>query len=36
MRRKTPKAQDVLNAQALGIYGMIVGISSREKGSHIM
>jgi hypothetical protein len=25
------EAPDVLNAQALGMYGLIVGISSREK-----
>jgi hypothetical protein len=36
LKRKTLEAQDVLNAQALGIYGLIVGISSREKGRHIM
>jgi hypothetical protein len=36
LERKTPEAQDVLNAQALGIYGLIMRISSREKGRHIM
>jgi hypothetical protein len=36
LRRKTPEAQDVLNAQGLGIYGLTVGISNREKGRHIM
>jgi len=36
LKRKTPEAQDVLNAQALGIYGLIMRISSREKGRHIM
>jgi hypothetical protein len=36
LRRKTQEAQDALNAQGLGIYGLIVGISSREKGKHIM
>jgi hypothetical protein len=32
LRRKIQEAPDVLNAQALGIYGLIVEISSREKG----
>jgi hypothetical protein len=36
LRRKTLEAQDALNAQGLGTYGLIVGISSREKGRHIM
>jgi hypothetical protein len=36
LKRKTPEAQDVLNAQALGIYGQNVGILSREKGRLIM
>jgi hypothetical protein len=30
------EASDVLNAQALGMYGLIVGISSREKGRPTM
>jgi basic membrane lipoprotein Med (substrate-binding protein (PBP1-ABC) superfamily) len=34
--KKDPDAQDVLNAQALGMYGLIVGISSRQKGWLIM
>jgi hypothetical protein len=34
--KKDPEAQDVLNAQALGIYGLIVGILNREKGRLIM
>jgi hypothetical protein len=29
--KKDPRAPDVLNAQALGIYRLTVGISSREK-----
>jgi hypothetical protein len=29
------EAQDVLNAKGLGIYGLIVGISSRVRGRHI-
>jgi hypothetical protein len=32
LRRKIPEAQDVLNAQGLGIYELTVGISSRERG----
>jgi hypothetical protein len=36
LRRKIQEVPDVLNAQALGIYGLIVEISSREKGRHIM
>jgi hypothetical protein len=32
LRRKTPEAQDVLNAQGLGICGLTVGNSSEEKG----
>jgi len=36
LERKTPEAQDVLNAQALGIYEQIVGILSREKGKLIL
>jgi hypothetical protein len=32
MRRNTQEAPDVLNAQALGIHRLIVGISSRVKG----
>jgi hypothetical protein len=31
LRRKIPKAQDVLNAEGWGIYGLIVGTSRREK-----
>jgi len=34
--KKDPKALNVLNAEVLGIYGLIVGISSREKGRLIM
>jgi len=29
------EAQDVMNAQGLGIYGLIVEISSRVRGRHI-
>jgi hypothetical protein len=36
LRRKTQEAPDVLNAQALGIYGLIVRFFSREKGRLIM
>jgi len=36
LRRKIPEAQDVLNAQGLGIYGLTVGTSSRKKGSLTM
>jgi hypothetical protein len=36
LRRKIQEAPDVLNAQTLGIYGLIVEISSREKGRLIM
>jgi hypothetical protein len=32
LRRKTQEAPDVLNAQALGISRLTVGISSKEKG----
>jgi hypothetical protein len=32
LRRKIPEAQDVLNAQGFGIYGLTMGTSSREKG----
>jgi len=32
LRRKIPEAQDVLNAQGLGIYGLTVETLSREKG----
>jgi hypothetical protein len=32
LRRKIPDAQDVLSAQGLGINGLIVGTSRREKG----
>jgi hypothetical protein len=32
LRRKIPEAQDVLNAQGLGIYGLILGILNKEKG----
>jgi len=36
LRRKIPEAQDVLNAWGLGICGLTVGTSSREKGRHTM
>jgi hypothetical protein len=35
LRRKIPEAQDVLNAQGLGIYGLIVETSSKVRGRHI-
>jgi hypothetical protein len=35
-RRKTQEAPDVLNAQALGIFWLIAGISSRVKGRSTM
>jgi len=34
--KKDPEAQDVMNAQGLGIYGLIVETSSRVRGRHIM
>jgi hypothetical protein len=33
-RRKTPEDLDVLNAQALGIFGLIVGTLRRARGRH--
>jgi hypothetical protein len=36
LRRKIPEAQDVLYAQGLGIYGLTMGTSSRERGRHTM
>jgi hypothetical protein len=36
LRRKIQEAQDVLNAQALGIYRLTMGISSRVKGRRTM
>jgi len=30
--KKDPRGQDVLNAQGLGISGLIVGISSKARG----
>jgi hypothetical protein len=36
LRRKNPLSLNVLNAQGLGIYELTVGISSREKGRHII
>jgi len=36
LRRKTQEALDFLNAQAMGIYGLIVGILSRIKGKPTM
>jgi hypothetical protein len=35
-KRKIPETQGVLNAQGLGIYGLTVGTSSKEKGRHTM
>jgi hypothetical protein len=35
-RREIPEDPDVLNAQALGISGRIVGISKRARGRHTM
>jgi hypothetical protein len=35
-KKKDPRGPNVLNAQALGIYGLAMGISSREKGRPIM
>jgi hypothetical protein len=36
LRRKTQEALDFLNAQAMGIYGLTVGILSRIKGKPTM
>jgi hypothetical protein len=36
VEKKDPRGPRFLNAQALGIYGLIVGISSRENGRLIM
>jgi hypothetical protein len=35
-RRKIPEVRDVLSAQDLGIYELIVGTSRRELGRHTM
>jgi len=35
LRRKILEAQDVLNAQGLGIYRLTVGTSSKDRGRHI-
>jgi hypothetical protein len=35
-RRKIPEVRDVLSAQDLGIYELIVGTSRMAKGRHTM
>jgi hypothetical protein len=35
LRRKILEAQDVLNAQGLGIYRLTVGTSTKDRGRHI-